>query len=248
MYKPKLTPLSLHPVAPSQSLPGTFTLLVWNLQKHDFSHFLLRPIEQMINIPAPHLLSLQEASTRPLQNSFFNFPFVMAPNIQTAKFHYGVLTASSLIIKPYQQCLTSAKEIGLATHKTALITHHPLANGATLIHVNIHAINFVKNKTFNKELKYLLSFLLPQTGPMIVSGDFNTWNKARLRLLEIAIHKLNLKAVVFPDKRPIKTLLRQPLDHIFYRELTLTNAHAINVPHISDHNPLVATFSTTKNT
>jgi len=248
MYKPKLTPLSLPSKDASENLPETFTLLVWNLQKTDFSHFILRPIEALINVPAPHLLSLQEASTRPMQNRFFNFPFVMAPNIQTAKFHYGVLTASPFVFKPYQQCLTQAREVGLATHKTALITHHLLANGLTLIHVNIHAINFVRNKTFNKELKFLWSLLMHQTGPMIVSGDFNTWNKNRLRSLEKVAHRLDLQAVTFPDKRPIKTLLRQPLDHIFYRELTLLEAHAIAVPNISDHNPLIASFSTGKNT
>ena len=248
MYKPKLTPLSENTASETLCLPETFTLLVWNLQKTNFSHFLFRPIEALINVPAPHILSLQEASTLPLQNRFFNFPFVMAPNIQTAKYHYGVLTASPFQTKPYQQCLTRAREIGLTTHKTALITHHLLANGLTLIHVNIHAINFVSNQTFNKELKYLWSFLTHQTGPMIISGDFNTWNKTRLRSLQKAAQLLKLEAVPFADTRPIKTLLRQPLDHIFYRQLTLTTSHALNVPSISDHNPLIATFSTPKNT
>ncbi|MEA3405281.1 MAG: endonuclease/exonuclease/phosphatase family protein [Pseudomonadota bacterium] len=247
MYKPKHTPLSVNTEAQHDSLPERFTLLVWNLQKSDFSHYLHRPIEELIKIPVPHILSLQEAATQFAQNRFFNLPFVMAPNIQTSKGHFGVVTASSHQIKPYRQCLTHSREIGLTTHKTSLITHHPLSNGEVLTHVNIHAINFVRNQVFNQELQHLWSFLTHQSGPMIISGDFNTWNKTRLKVLQQATTKLKLQAVNFPDTQPIKTMLRQPLDHIFYRELTLQNAQALNVPHISDHNPLVATFLASKN-
>ena len=242
MYKPKITPLGQHSPDQLEPLPDSFTLLAWNLQKVDFSDFLLRPIEQLIEVPAPHLLSLQEASTLSAQNRFFNFPFAMTPNIQTAKGHYGVLTASPHPIKPYQQHLTRAREIGLTTHKPALITQHPLANGQILTHVNIHAINFVSNKVFNQELEYLWAFLSYQTGPMVISGDFNTWNKTRFFMLEKATRSLNLEMVAFPDSKPIKTMLNHPLDHIFYRELTLQDAHTIAVPNISDHNPLIATF------
>lgn len=248
MYKPKLTPLSVHKPLTAKSLPKTFTLLVWNLQKVNFSHFIFRPIEELINISTPHILSLQEAATHPMQTRFFNFPFVMAPNIQTKQNHYGVITASGHRIQPYQQCLTRTRELGLTTYKTALVTHHPLANGQTLTHVNIHAINFVSTRTFKKELNFLWNLISDQTGPMIISGDFNTWNKTRLKHLYKVTETLNLKAVQFPDNRPIKTLLRQPLDHIFYRQLTFKNALALSVPKISDHNPLIATFCTSKNT
>jgi len=248
MYKPKLTPLGSSIPTPEDSLPETFTLLAWNLQKVDFAHFIFRPIEELIDVTRPHLLSLQEAYTRAMQNRFFSFPFVMAPNIQTKKGYYGVITATPFPIKPYQQCLTRSREIGLTTHKTALITHHTLSNGQTLTHVNIHAINFVGTRTFKKELNLLWRFITEQSGPMIISGDFNTWNKQRLKHLYTATERLNLKAVTFPDVKPIKTLLRQPLDHIFYRELTLKNAQALSVPHISDHNPLIATFCGAKNT
>lgn len=243
MYKPKVTPLGLHNLDQLEPLPEQFTMLAWNLQKVDFSSSIGRPIEQLIEVPTPQLLSLQEAATLGTQNRFFNFPFAMAPNIQTAKGHYGVLTASPHPIKPYQQHLTRAREIGLTTHKPALITQHPLANGEVLTHVNIHAINFVSNKVFNQELEHLWAFLAHQTGPMIISGDFNTWNKTRFYMLEKATRSLNLDMVAFPDNTHIKTMLNQPLDHIFYRQLTLQEAHTLAVPNISDHNPLIATFN-----
>ena len=245
MYKPKLSPIqSSHSNQNGQhKLPIHFTLLAWNLQKVDFSHFIHRPIENLLPIQAPHLLSLQEAAIFLTQNKFFNLPFAMAPNIETAKKYFGVVTASSATIKPLRQCLTQSRELGCMTHKTALITQHTLANNQALIHVNIHAINFVPHKLFLKELRLLWAQLSHHSGPMIISGDFNTWNPTRLKTLIQATQQLGLQQVTFPDSQPIKTLLRQPLDHIFYRDLQLKSSQALSVPNISDHNPILATFS-----
>ena len=229
MYKPKFSTIAHahHSQNGQNPLPLSFTVLAWNLQKVDFSHFIHRPIENLLSIQAPHILSLQEAKTVLSQNKFFNLPFAMAPNIETAKKHFGVVTASSATPKPLRQCLTQTRECGWMTHKTALITQHKLTDNQTLIHVNIHAINFVTHALFNKELRILWVQLAQHQGPMIVSGDFNTWNTTRLKILFQATQQLNLQPVPFTDSRLIKTLLRQPLDHIFYRGLQLQDYQRI---------------------
>lgn len=243
MYKPKNSPICLQPNY--CALPETFSLVVWNLQKTDFSHFTHRTIDQLLPIHPAHLLSLQETAIQPQQNTFFNLPFYMAPNIQTPKKLFGVLTASAYQQSAHHQCLTQCRELGLTTHKTALITQHLLANGQYLTHVNIHAINFVPHHLFKKELLSIWHKIQKTTGPLIISGDFNTWNQARFSTLIEVTKKLNLTQVKFADVRPIKTLNRQALDHIFYRGLTLQDATALSVPQISDHNPLLANFQLT---
>ncbi|HHS99733.1 MAG TPA: endonuclease/exonuclease/phosphatase family protein [Thiomicrospira sp.] len=243
MFKPKISPTSY--TESNTVLPDCFTLLTWNLQKVDFSHYIHRPIESLLSIKNAHLLSFQEAAIQHQQNRFFNLPFLMAPNIQTKKQLYGVLTASQFKQSAHQQCLTKNKELGWMTHKTALITHHPLSNGQTLTHVNIHAINFVPNQIFKTELRLLWNNILHTEGPLIVSGDFNTWNKARLAILLIATKRLNLSMVSYPDNSAIKTLNRQPLDYIFYRGIHLQDSLALSIPEISDHNSIIASFSLT---
>ncbi|MBF6057096.1 endonuclease/exonuclease/phosphatase family protein [Thiomicrorhabdus heinhorstiae] len=245
MYKPKLTPISherkiLHA---DSALPNPFRLLTWNLYKTDFSHYIHRPIEQLLNIETPHLLSLQEAATVPMQGRFFNLPYVMAPNIETRRKHFGVLTASEYGMTAQHQCLTRSRELGWMTHKTALITEHLLEDGQTLTHINIHAINFVPNRLFRQELNLLWSLVADKKGPMIVSGDFNTWNKARVSFLENSARQLGLSQVSYPDTTPIRTLNRQILDYVFYRGLTVDSARAFHVKTISDHNPLEVVFS-----
>ncbi len=78
---------------------------------------------------------------------------------------------------------------------------------------------------------------------MIVSGDFNTWNKTRVSMLEKAVQQLGLSEVAYPDTRPIRTLNRQILDYVFYRGLTVQSARAFHVEEISDHNPLEVVFA-----
>ncbi len=241
MYRPKHSPLS-NQLAEAK-LPDPFSLICWNLHKEDFSTFHPRNIEQLLNIEEMHILSLQEARINENQGTFFGLPFSMAPNIETPNNVYGALTASAYQHHTYHQFLTTSRELGFATHKPAIITQHPLNDGQILTHVNIHAINFVPHYVFKKELQLLIHKIEELEGPLIISGDFNTWNKARVTTLAKTVNKLGLTKVDYPDIRPIKTLNRQPLDHIFYRNLTLKNSRAITVPHISDHNPIIAEFS-----
>ena len=243
MLKPKTTPISQH--QHQETLPECFTLLTWNLQKVDFFHYIHRPIESLLSIPKVHLLSLQEAVIKPEQNRFFNLPFFMAPNIETKKQFYGVVTASNYYQSAFSQQLTQSRELGVMTHKAALVTQHRLNNGQTLTHVNIHAINFVPHHIFKAELLLLWNNIRLTQGPLIVSGDFNTWNKMRLNTLLKATKQLNLSQVVFSDSQAIKTLNRHPLDYIFYRDLSMRDAVVLSVPEISDHNPLIASFSPT---
>lgn len=249
MYKPSYTPINYTTNGVLETrLPPCFTVLTWNLQKTDFSHYVQRPIRDLFrglnHDITPHILSLQEAKTKPEQNTFFNLPYIMAPNIQTQKHHFGVVTASSSIITPTRQFLTQSREFGWTTHKTALITQHLLSNNQTLTHVNIHAINFVTNTTFYRELNKVWQYLEHVSGPIILSGDFNTWNAKRALNLMNAVDKLHLKTVAFPDHKPIKTMLRHPIDFIFYRDLILKESEAIPIKTISDHNPILATFCT----
>lgn len=241
MYKPKLTPIS-STLTNLGALPNPFRLIAWNCHKVDFTSHHHQPIESLLNIPSPQLLSLQEAALTPEQPHFFQLSYIMTPNIQTHKKLYGVLTASTHHFYPVRQQLTQCRELGCLTYKASLITLHPLSNGEMLTHLNIHAINFVPHLLFQREIESLWHLLKHQTGPMILSGDFNTWNKKRVQTLFKIVNALALTQATYPDHRPIKTLNRQPLDYIFYRGLKINATQAMRVPNISDHNPLIVDF------
>ena len=78
-------------------------------------------------------------------------------------------------------------------------------------------------------------------GPVILSGDFNTWRKKRLRIVESLAFDLGLEAMSFQEDHR-KTVFGQMLDHIYVRSLTPESTDTYNVSS-SDHNPLSAELS-----
>ena len=92
----------------------------------------------------------------------------------------------------------------MTTPKVSLITEFPLPNGKSLLTVNVHLLNFERwgDMKISDQLEDLRSLLTNHHGPIIVAGDFNTWNEKRLRLVEGLARDLKLTEVMdFPTGR-----------------------------------------------
>lgn len=151
----------------------------------------------------------------------------------------GVLTASA--VAPLSVRALHHREPLLRTGKTALVTEYRIAGSdLTLLVANIHAINFtVDTRAFRAQLAAVAALLAGHEGPVILSGDLNTWREERRQILHDIAGWLSLHEVMFAGPR--KQFGKFPLDHVFYRGLELL---ANDVPPVasSDHNPLLATF------
>ena len=187
---------------------------------------------------------LQEAKyTKQVPFELHEFSYALASNIETSKHLYGVMTAARIKFETVETKLTTKREVGVMTHKSQLITKHRLPNGQTLHIVNIHAINFVSAKLFIHEMEMIKEKVKQIEGPVIIGGDFNNWTDKRAHLIEEYREELGFKQAEIIEKRHIKHLFAKPLDHIFYRGITLLHAEAIDTGRVSDHNPIYATFS-----
>lgn len=249
MLKPHSHPNLLLPQSPQ--LPESFNLLVWNLQKTPVEQLTTAHLHSYLPVLTHtpiHLYAFQEAKLSNPAIAYFDLPYFMSSNIQSQRHHYGVLTASAYQMADAERLLTQKRELGLLTHKSALLTTHPLNNGQTLYLLNLHAMIFVPYFFIKKELQRITHLLkqIPESAPLIVSGDFNTWSQKRNQLLHDTLTSLNLQAVPFENAQYIKSIHHHLLDHIYYRYLKLTHAQAYAVPQCSDHNPLIAQFSTLK--
>ena len=74
-----------------------------------------------------------------------------------------------------------------------------------------------------------------------MSGDFNTWRKKRIQIVEELAAKLNLSAVEFDDDQR-KQAFGNYLDHIYVRGLSTLESATRSVE-TSDHNPMSVTLS-----
>ena len=217
-----------------------FNMLTWNILKgekeewkEDFNHLT----------KSQDILTIQEARLTDdmrelLKKGNYNWDISTAFKYKGAE--VGVLTASRL--EPDFTCTFRIKEPLISLPKTAIITLYALSNtDKSLMVVNIHSINFtLGTESFLKQLEKVEKILLQHNGPVIFSGDVNTWSKKRMVILKDLSIRLGLKAVTF-NKHNRTKVFGHNIDHIFYRQLTVTDARVVKVTS-SDHNPMLVSF------
>ena len=133
----------------------------------------------------------------------------------------GVLTMST--VDPITQCSFVSTEPFLRTPKATNITQFGLeGREETLVVVNMHAVNFSFGlKSFRRQFDEVRQTLSRHEGPVILSGDLNTWRQGRLAVVTELAADLGLVEV-----RGLKPLGSTTL-----------------VVSTSDHNPMSATFA-----
>jgi endonuclease/exonuclease/phosphatase (EEP) superfamily protein YafD len=175
------------------------------------------------------------------------------PNIIHRKklYYSGVLTAST--VQPISERFhkSNSREPITFTPKATLFTCYDIANSdEKLMIINIHGINFVSLRHFRNQIHEIVEHGLKHKGPIIFSGDFNTWNKNRVKFLEkILKRKLDLIPIFFEKKHSKKIknfIFSPPLDHIFYSHKTLklvkNSSQVLRQYKSSDHKPIFAEF------
>jgi len=167
--------------------------------------------------------------------------WAFAPGYRTGKLVSGVMTYSSS--EPLTQCNLTSWEPWLGTPKATNITEYGLTGtDQTVLVVNIHSINFTFGvAAFRDQIEQIRPVLAMHKGPIIFSGDFNTWRKKRAEILETFAEEFSLEAVSFADDYR-KLFFGQPLDHIYVRGLQV-GASETQQLESSDHNPMLVEFS-----
>jgi len=150
----------------------------------------------------------------------------------------GVMTLSG--IKPLTQCAFVHSEPWLRTPKATIITEFGLTDTEqTLVVANVHAVNFsFGTGAFEKQFEEIRQVLENHAGPIILSGDLNTWRSRRTRIIEDLAASLELIAIEFENDHRVR-FFGNALDHIYVRGLRAVDANT-EVVRTSDHNPMTA--------
>ena len=220
--------------------PKTFSLLCWNVYKKNRTDPKFKPFIQHVMRHSPlHLCMFQEAAFSGETFSIQTYAYDAAANLEVNQTFYGVLTAcktESISAKAY---LSENRESFIGTHKSLLLSFYPLSQDKTLLVLNIHAINFRENRTYERELEIFTKIVQSHHGPMIVAGDFNAWNQKRREALNKLCTELSLVQVTFEKA---KSFMGYPLDFVLYRGIECLKKEVLTDHHISDHHPLLVTF------
>jgi endonuclease/exonuclease/phosphatase (EEP) superfamily protein YafD len=216
---------------------GDIRLVNWNIQKGGDPEWAsdLTAFQS-----SPNLVILQEVPFN--STAWDEFADVghqsFAPGYRTSRAVTGVMTVSAA--KPLTQCNLVSLEPWIRSAKATVITEYGLTNtDQTLLVVNIHAVNFTFGiRDFEGQIQAAISVLNDHAGPILLSGDFNTWHSRRSRILNEMTDRLDLEMLNF-DEDHRKRVFGQPLDHIYIRGLEVLEARTREVDS-SDHNPMSA--------
>ena len=229
-------------------------IMSWNIAKKNHEQTWMRDFLTIIKQYEPNIIFLQEFSLEMEAKQaigLIEMGWSFAPNFIDAhhQTYSGVLTAAKISPLSRRAILTKHHEPLVKTPKVSLLTEYPLSNKReTLLAINSHLINFVDLNKFRTQLHELEAALSTHHGPLIFSGDFNTWSRKRAAILKLAVNRLGLTPVVFmphESKKIKRFLFSPPLDYIFYRGLSEKKASAKVLDQVSssDHKPLLAEFS-----
>jgi len=228
----------------SSFMPETFSLLCWNVHKNNRKNPKFKPfLKKLIKEKEIDILIFQEAHFKDKRSCILpEFTFDAAANLEFRSEFYGVLTASKIKSENAEAFLSEGRETFMGPHKSLLLSLYTFEDGVELLILNVHAINFRENQHYHKEVERFLELMKIHEGPMVVAGDFNSWNKKRMERLKEVIEKLELKAVPFNKADKVKSFLGNHLDFIFYRGMKLLEFEVDKEHKLSDHNPLLARF------
>jgi endonuclease/exonuclease/phosphatase (EEP) superfamily protein YafD len=169
--------------------------------------------------------------------SFYTRPNQEAPT--------GVCTVSSARSTKNLFLLSRYLEPVTKTPKMAMCTSYPIecvdcAPEETLLVLNSHGINFRLRKPFLDQMLQFEEHLRHHKGPMILVGDFNTWERGRVRILESVARTLGLKHVHFPTG--IKSVRGHELDRVYVRGGDVARQRVLANRAASDHSMLSFQF------
>ncbi|PFG55592.1 endonuclease/exonuclease/phosphatase (EEP) superfamily protein YafD [Vibrio sp. ES.051] len=219
---------------------GELNVLVWNIYKQNRNNWQRELDELSAN---KQLLLLQEASmTQTFKQWLVEGDWVSNQVSAFKALGSGVGVISIGQEQPEKACAYTSKEPWLRLPKSALYSRYYLSNGERLAVINVHAINFtVGMQEYVSQLTFLEMLLKNHTGPVLFAGDFNSWSESRVDAMSKVLKAASLKEVTFSPDHRTQFITGLPLDHVFYRGLTLKYAKAPQSD-ASDHNPLLMSF------
>ena len=193
-----------------------------------------------------------------LQEAILNTPFdsqfkqslqhqwIMARSFRNVRTNIetGVKTGASVTAQKHYFLASKYSEPISRTKKMLLATVYPLNNpGQSLLVINSHIINFVSFSKFRSHIDQVFKTIEHHTGPLLIAGDFNTWNRKRLKYFNYLALSLSLKEVKMFRKARLNHFWNH-LDHIYCRELEVLSTHVHTHIHSSDHYPISLSLRT----
>ncbi len=212
-----------------------FTLFNWNIKKGEIENW---DADLMSLAGDVDLVLIQEATQQMDAPRFVgdDAHWSFSQGYSRGKVASGVATISS--VQPIEHSHLLTVEPWLRTPKATMATRFAIqGREETLLVVNTHMVNFtLGHSAFRRQLADVEGVLNDHVGPIIFSGDFNTWRQARYEILLQMTSRYGLTPTSF-DSDHRTTFFGSAVDHIFISGLSVEESTTFKV-NSSDHNPM----------
>ncbi len=130
----------------------------------------------------------------------------------------------------------------VSTPKSMTLAKYPLKDRSDeLLILSVHAINFQTTGAFKRQMDQIAEYVKEHKGPVILAGDFNTWNQSRTSYLFRLAKKMGLQEVNYKNGDLRLKFGNYFLDHTFTRGVQVKNSNVVKTDG-SDHSPLFFEF------
>lgn len=220
--------------------PSSFAVLSWNSHRGGHKDWN----SDLIALGGKaDIILLQEAALESVLDTQLDISanqWLMATAFELDDREIGVMSAAR--VAPQAFCVAREPEPLFKIPKIGLAAAYPLSGLETsLLVVNIHIVNYTLNvDAVQRQIGALEQIVRNHQGPVIVAGDFNTWNDEREELVRQKMEELGMTSVAFdPDHRV--SFFNHKVDGVFFRGLEVIESLSHQVES-SDHNPLEVHF------
>lgn len=219
----------------------TYRFMTWNIYKggidglyQDYGNFV-----ETIDFVATQEFLLNSEQEKLIQSTPSNY-WALAKSFQDNGEWTGVATVSKWQAKQSLPVKSPGAEPFAGTPKMSLISLFPIEDGRELMVVNVHGLNFnLSHSDFKDQIDDLITRVKSHVGPMIMGGDFNTWADIRRTYLIQKTKSIGLERADLENEMGV---MNATLDHIFYRDVTVTAARVLDEIQTSDHLPMMIEF------
>ncbi len=180
-------------------------IVSWNVHKlqHDGVH---GELEALVADQRVDFLLLQEArACTPVPPGMGGHHALSFRSGMLERTDEGVMTVGLVPPLRAHRVRSKQRELLVLTPKAALISFFQVAGRGELCIVNLHGLNFdPTGAQLARQLDGLRERIASFEGPLIIAGDFNTWNHARMDVVKDLTDTLDLIEVK-PDEEGGKT-------------------------------------------
>lgn len=227
-----------------RELNSKIKALVWNIKKAELKNWK----QEFIKFgTGKDLFVVQEAYETDVFHSTINtfdgfewklgasFLYKKYANAATGTLVGSQVEASEVLVKHSPDF-----EPIVGTPKSSTFAKFPISGkNLELLVVSVHGINFETTGAFKRQMMQIEKEINKHSGPVLLAGDFNTWNHSRTSFLNSLAKKLNLTEAPYNNGDARMSFGGHFLDHVFTRGAVVNSAEVVAESEGSDHKPFL---------